>query len=92
LISDSEGLPLSAVEAMSAGLPVVLSNVGGCVDLVDKNGVLVENSIEDIKRGLSEVIDNFESFSKKSIELYEKDYNLLRSKDIYINYYNSFIR
>lgn len=38
-----EGLPLSAVEAMAAARPVVLSNVGGCSELVEHgvNGLIV---------------------------------------------------
>ncbi|MBN2560135.1 MAG: glycosyltransferase family 4 protein [Phycisphaerae bacterium] len=38
LTSDSEGLPLSATEAMTAGLPVVVSDVGDLGDLV-RDGV-----------------------------------------------------
>jgi glycosyltransferase involved in cell wall biosynthesis len=43
LSSDWEGMPVSAIEAMAAARPVVLTNVGGVPDLVEagSNGILV---------------------------------------------------
>ena len=41
--SSSEGVPVSIMEAMSAGIPTVAPNVGGIGEIVnDRNGVLVE--------------------------------------------------
>lgn len=45
LSSKFEGLPLSVIEAMRSSMPIIASNVGGLVELVDNsNGVLVEPS------------------------------------------------
>jgi glycosyltransferase involved in cell wall biosynthesis len=87
LISDSEGLPLSALEAMSSGMPIILSDVGGCFELIDENGILVKNDVNVIKEAIIQSITNKEMFSKNSIKLFDKMYNLEINKDIYIDYY-----
>jgi glycosyltransferase involved in cell wall biosynthesis len=38
LASDHEGLPVSLLEAFSAGVPVVVSAVGGCLEALDLEG------------------------------------------------------
>jgi glycosyltransferase involved in cell wall biosynthesis len=47
LSSASEGLPLSILEAMAAGLPVVASAVGGVPELVGDAGILVAPNDEE---------------------------------------------
>jgi glycosyltransferase involved in cell wall biosynthesis len=92
LISESEGLPISALEAMSCGLGLVLSNVGGCSELIDNNGVLVNNSIEEIKNGISTCIDKIDEFKNNSINLFNMKFNLNTNKIKYLNYYNSYLK
>lgn len=91
LISDSEGLPLSAIEAMSAGLPLVLSDVGGCSELISENGVLVENTAESIKLGIKRTLEKQELYSQNSSILFSKEFDLIQNKHIYINYFESVI-
>lgn len=91
LISDSEGLPLSALEAMSVSMPLVLSNTGGCSELIENNGVLVNNKITDIAQGLKICIENRELFAKKSYALFEKNFNLANDEKIYLDYYKKFL-
>lgn len=62
LISDSEGLPMSALEAHNAGIPLLMSDVGGCRELVDGNGLLVTNTEKDIEEKLLKIINEYDSY------------------------------
>jgi len=61
LISDSEGLPMSALEAKAHGLPLLLSDAGGCHELIDNgNGILCNNTIDSIRQSLNLLITNMD--------------------------------
>ncbi|GLU54922.1 glycosyl transferase [Dyadobacter frigoris] len=91
LLSNSEGLPMSAIEAMSCELPLILSDVGGCKELIRNNGILVQNEISSIREGLAECIRNREKFRTESISLFNEKFNLELNKQEYINYYHSIL-
>lgn len=58
--SSSEGLPISIMEAMSYGIPIIAPNVGGIRELVnDENGVLLSDnpSISEISGAIIKIID-----------------------------------
>jgi glycosyltransferase involved in cell wall biosynthesis len=59
-ISHSEGLGSGVLLAMSAGVPVVASNVGGLPEVIQhrENGLLVENTPEAIASALRELLDD----------------------------------
>lgn len=59
-LSDSEGIPVSIMEALSAGIPVLATNVGGTAECVNaENGFLVEKN-----SSISEIATTIESFAK----------------------------
>lgn len=65
----SEGIPLSALEAMSAGTPVVASDIGGVSTAVKnmKNGILVKpKSTKALADGIKLILDDPKLASKLS--------------------------
>jgi len=69
--SKTEGLPLSILEAMSSGLPVIATNAGGTKDIVHDgiNGLLIPvDDIEALKKSIMSICDNKNLYSSYSIE------------------------
>ncbi|WP_254434363.1 glycosyltransferase [Proteus mirabilis] len=67
LCSDSEGLPMSAIEAGSAGLPLILSDVGGCSELIysfnkKSNGLLINNNVDELLEALTKISENYSEY------------------------------
>jgi len=61
LSSKIEGLPMSVIEAMMMGLPIVASKVGGLPELVEdgRTGFLVsENDPLELSKAISKLLDN----------------------------------
>jgi glycosyltransferase involved in cell wall biosynthesis len=60
-VSETEGIPVSIMEAMSFGLPVLATDVGGIHELVDDtNGCLIPKDIDEVMLGkyVSEFVKN----------------------------------
>lgn len=60
-ISAWEGFPYTILEAMSCGLPIIASDVGGISEVVDEtNGILVKNEIGQILPAILKLVDDKE--------------------------------
>ena len=71
LPSDSEGLPMTIIEAMACGLPVVATRVGGIPELIEpeRNGFLIEAGDEAaLAERLRRLIIDKELLERMSVE------------------------
>jgi colanic acid/amylovoran biosynthesis glycosyltransferase len=84
-LSESEGLPVSIMEALSYGIPVCATDVGGIKEIVDNTvGILIEkNTIQE------EIVQKVETFLKQSItELNEYSF---RARQLWNEKYNAYV-
>lgn len=60
LTSDSEGMPLSVIEAQMSGLPVVATNVGSVSEIVEDGvtGILTDADVGQISTSIAELAAN----------------------------------
>ncbi|KRL13150.1 hypothetical protein FD38_GL001275 [Levilactobacillus zymae DSM 19395] len=73
-----EGLPFSVLEALSYGLPLLLTDIIGHKSLVKNNGYLLSDSDKpyQIKKRAADILENEESYSAASLELYSSEYSI----------------
>lgn len=92
MTSDYEGLPLTVLEAMAAGLPIVSTRAGGISDVVvnGKNGLLVDCGDEDgLVNSIDELCKSPElcmDFSEKSM-MFAQQYSLQNMAESYLKLY-----
>lgn len=94
-LSDSEGIPVSIMEAMAFGIPVIARNVGGNSEIVnDSNGLLLNDSnANDIAANINNLITKirldsslYESMCDNAYETWNRLYN---ATDNYKKFYTS---
>lgn len=94
LPSKWEGMPITLIEAMATGMPIVATKVGGVPDMIcdNENGLLCELSEEDFLNKLEQLIINKE-FREKLGKQAKVTSNLFSNEQManeYIKIYNNF--
>lgn len=84
MASDYEGYPITAIEAMRRGLPLILRNTFDSVpDIVQNNGILLDEKWDEDKfvEAVNKVYDNYEYYSRNSIEMGRRyDFEVISKK------------
>ncbi|MCF0165939.1 MAG: glycosyltransferase [Bacteroidales bacterium] len=87
-LSLSEGLPVSIMEAISAGIPVLATDVGGEKEIIDgRNGVLVPVNlgVEDFTSAADKILANWDNMSKHCVEVFRQRFDAQKNyQDFYL--------
>jgi glycosyltransferase involved in cell wall biosynthesis len=80
--SFTEAMPVSIIEALSLGIPVIASNVGGVPEIIfdDVNGYLVnfenaQDAASIINRAVSSHMDNYDRLAKAADRVYAEKFS-----------------
>jgi glycosyltransferase involved in cell wall biosynthesis len=70
LMSEQEGLPMAIIEALSIGLPVIATPVGGVPEAVvhEQNGLLVERTVESLASALRRLAGDHQFHATLSLQ------------------------
>ena len=93
-LSDSEGIPVTIMDAFSVGIPVIARDVGGISEIVsNQNGVLLSSigSIEEAQEALKTVLLNWSLKSKSAVKTFETNFNSITNAKIHQQKLNEII-
>ena len=86
-VSESEGIPVSIMEAQSASIPILATNVGGLSEIIDfENGFLIDKDIDIYNT--AKIIDDYlmSSEDNKIFKRKKSHQNWLAKYDANVNY------
>lgn len=94
LPSNYEGLPMVILEAMSQGIPVVASNVGGVGEVIKngKNGFCVENSVDKFANAIETILNDrnlLEKMRNSAKRTYLESFTIEHMVTGYLGYYDT---
>lgn len=88
-MSTTEGIPVSIMEALSAGIPAVATDVGGNGEIVcNDTGVIIQATpqYDDFESAVKRIIENHEELKKSTVEFFNRHYNAEKN---YIDFYTT---
>ncbi|MEZ9036660.1 glycosyltransferase [Vibrio cyclitrophicus] len=96
LTSKWEGLPISQIESSVSGKPVIVTNVGGCAELVSdlKNGLVVNDIVpQSYSDAMKKMIDDkqFRFKCHENASKYSHKYSIKNSVDKHLEFYQELI-
>lgn len=82
-VSASEGIPVSIMEAMSYGIPVIATNVGGVSEMIEDggNGYLLPKDFkeEELREKIRQILkmpeERFQAMSDRSYEVWREKFH-----------------
>ena len=91
-----EGMPITIVEAMAAGMPIIASNVGGIPDIMtnDKNGILIRPEKNELIHALNKLAGDKElreRLGKEALSSSSSHTSDHMAED-YVKYYETLIK
>lgn len=95
LMSNNEGLPISIIEAMRAGLPVISTNVSGIPEQVELlyNGVLIEPEVDALTEVLKNISNyDWEEMGKNSRKRFENEFSFNQMLKSYCDMLDSLVK
>lgn len=79
--SSTEGLPVSIMEAMACGIPIIATNVGGISEMVSDNGYLLSDNpkASEVKSAITDMAklsnSEYETMCSSSLDIWCRDYD-----------------
>ena len=90
MVSQSEGNPVSVMEAMSFGIPIITTNICNMPNMINGNGIVMDEEsasglVEAIRKLNESDLMEIEKMRNESRRLWEENYNEKYNNMIFLN-------